>query len=187
MPNMAGANYIPSNPLVGALAILVGARSTETDAMYSGHTYVWILTALMVGRYTNHGILAGLMWVLNITGIFFLLSVRDHYSADVVVAVVVCVLAFLVYHLFLDVRYLPRWQPGYVFTLTEEELDQKPAAILPLKVLDKEGNVVAMRGLPEDSKRLPGMEWVIYPGREATPARMGMFRIFKWLDGEEIY
>lgn len=182
-PTFLVGNYTPSNIFVGALRVLIGQESTITDFMFSGHTYAWILTGLMLGRYSNHGFFSALFWAFNATGIVLLVASRMHYTADCIVAIYLAVLLFLVYHLFLDQRYLQRWDPALVFPLTPDALDKRHSYPLPLTVRDASNRVVAEVPAPLAS-RLPGERWVLQPGRETTRARVGVFQAAKWLDGE---
>lgn len=185
-PNFKGPNYIPSNIVVGALSVLVGANSTITDFMYSGHTIAWILTALMVQRYTNRGIISGLFWILNIIGILGLISSKMHYTSDVVVSIVVALSLFLIYHLFLDKRYLQRWRPALVFEFEVEDLKKKPDIKMPITVTDGNGDVIIEFKVPAHQAAMHSDQAVAYfqPGRETSEVRMQVYNVFEWLDGE---
>ena len=91
-----------------AVLILLGVRTTQTDYMFSGHVVGWTLTALFYWRYkltaTGVGTVVGVVfWLFNVTGILLLIAVREHYTADVVVAAAVAGLTYHVYHLALMV------------------------------------------------------------------------------------
>lgn len=103
LPNPPNAPYadVPSIPLAAVLVIL-GVRSTLTDYMFSGHTCVWVLTAIFLWQYRKPGAeytaLAMLFWAFNATGIVLLIGVRTHYSADVVIAVFLTILVATLYY-----------------------------------------------------------------------------------------
>lgn len=105
-------NYHPSNILWGALLVVIGAKTTATDMMFSGHTLGFITTASFVSRYTQYGVFSVLFWIFNVLGILSLLSVREHYTADVLVAIIVAKFVFWSYHLYLDSEYRRFSVPG---------------------------------------------------------------------------
>jgi hypothetical protein len=88
----------------GAILIILGVRTTQTDYMFSGHAAGWALTAMFFWHYrrpksTAATAVAVVFWAFNVTGMFLLIAVREHYTADVAVAVTVAALVFQVYHL----------------------------------------------------------------------------------------
>jgi len=91
------------NVLASAILVLLGVRTTQTDYMFSGHTTAWIQTALFFWHYRKPGarytVMAILFWLFNVTGIFLLIGVRAHYTADVVVSIIINVLTFTAFHL----------------------------------------------------------------------------------------
>lgn len=107
-----GSNYHPSNVLWGAILILLGVRTTYTDMMFSAHTFGWFMTASFVSRYSYYRWWSWLYWLFNLTGVFLLISVREHYTSDVIVGAVVSKLVFWVYHLALDDEYVRFIRPG---------------------------------------------------------------------------
>ena len=114
-------NYVAANPLLGSLLILTGVRSTQTDFMFSGHTATWTVLTLMAHTYIGgNNVFTTLYTVLNAIGVFMLIAVREHYTADVVVAFFIAKMVFWIYHLVLT-KWLHRWvvaigQPGYVIS-----------------------------------------------------------------------
>lgn len=165
--------FLPKNPVWGAILIMVGARTSITDAMYSGHTATWIITAYVALRYVRCRILKVFYLIFNIFGIVSLLAVREHYSADIVVAVWMSSFIFLVYHLFLDPLFIRKWKPAIVVALSEGALLAQPRYALPLTIRDAEGHEFTTSG-HEGS--------FIWPGREATPVTIRVYRWIKWLD-----
>lgn len=128
-------NFITSNPLWGAFLILAGVRTTARDMMFSGHTAGFILTASFVGRYTNSGPLRFIYWVFNLLGVVSLIAVREHYTTDVIVSIIVTRFVFVNYHLWLDSEYIRFWKPGI------EIVSVKPTRLFPPLVLqDSQGN-----------------------------------------------
>lgn len=110
--------FLPSNPIVGALSILIGAKTTATDIMYSGHTVNFVLTASFVSRYTYYGVFSFFFWIFSVMGMLTLIATREHYTADVLVAFIVSKLAFWCYHLFFDSLYKRFWVSGLELTNT---------------------------------------------------------------------
>jgi membrane-associated phospholipid phosphatase len=93
----------------GAILVILGVRTTQTDYMFSGHTAGWALTAMFFWHYkrSKNNVVAIVFWAFNVTGMFLLIAVREHYTADVVVALIVSVLVFNVYHLALAAATAP--------------------------------------------------------------------------------
>ena len=52
------------------------------------------------------------MFNINILGTLSLITAREHYSADIVVAIIITRLVFVNYHLWLDSEYPRMWKPG---------------------------------------------------------------------------
>jgi hypothetical protein len=107
-PGVNGPYVLPNGYDVpwGAILIILGVRTTQTDYMFSGHAVGWALTAMFFWHYrrrrsrsTVATVVAVVFWAFNVTGMFLLIAVREHYTADVVVGVVVATLVFNVYHL----------------------------------------------------------------------------------------
>lgn len=109
-PKLPGLNekYVTPNVALGAVLVILGIRTTQTDFMFSGHSTVWTLTAIFFWHYRKPGdgytVLACFYWAFNVTGMFLLIAVREHYTADVVVAVIISTLAANCYHLCVDAR-----------------------------------------------------------------------------------
>ena len=94
--------YKPTVWIWGAMLMMVGIRATGTDFMFSGHTALWVVTASMVSKYTNYKWGAVVYWIFNALGIISLLSLEEHYLADIVVSIIISKLVFWAYHLFFD-------------------------------------------------------------------------------------
>jgi hypothetical protein len=104
-PGVNGPYVLPGADIPwGAILIILGVRTTQTDYMFSGHAVGWALTAMFFWHYRRPKsavatVVAVVFWAFNVTGMFLLIAVREHYTADVVVAVTVATLVFNVYHL----------------------------------------------------------------------------------------
>lgn len=136
-----GDRYLPSDPIVGALSIIVGIHSTATDMMFSGHTINFILTASFVSRYTNYGVFSYFYWLSNVLGILALIAIREHYTADIVIAIIITKLAFWVYHLFFDTLYKRFWVSGL-----DLENTGNINLVLPAKIHDSAGQQINIDG-----------------------------------------
>ncbi len=108
-PRLVGINdvYVTPNTALGAVLVMFGIRTTQTDYLFSAHTSGWIMMALFFWHYrkqTHIGFTLGaiLFWLSNITGIILLIGVRTHYTSDVVVAIFITSLTFVSYHLIVE-------------------------------------------------------------------------------------
>ena len=70
-----------------------------SDMMYSGHTSLLVLSTLFIATYSGHVGLSVLAGVFAALGILLLLMTRHHYSADVLIGLYICCLAFLAFRL----------------------------------------------------------------------------------------
>jgi hypothetical protein len=106
VPSIHDAYADYPNVFLSAILVLVGVRTTQTDYMFSGHTTAWIQTALFFWHYRKPGngytALALLFWAFNVAGIFLLIGARTHYTADVVVSIIINVLTFTSFHLVVE-------------------------------------------------------------------------------------
>ena len=120
----------------GSMLILMGVRTTARDMMFSGHTVGFIMSALFVSRYTRSSFFRVLYWIFNICGVLALIAVREHYSADVIVAIIITKYVFEAYHLWMDSEYIRFLKPGL------ELVSTKAIRLFPpLTLQDSQGNV----------------------------------------------
>jgi PAP2 superfamily protein len=162
--------YLPSNPFLGALLILLGQEKTASDLIYSGHTTIWTTTAEFWIYYTREasGAAASVYYIFNALGILSLIATRAHQTVDVVLAFAIAKLFVFVYHV---VVVLLRCDPLYSWLIT---LDNAPTCSHKiykhiLKRFDwkhanrwnKETSIPALSFLPTAAKRKHRAPFVI--------------------------
>jgi len=181
-----GERYLPSDPIVGALSIIAGVHSTATDMMFSGHTINFILTASFVSRYTNYSVLSYFFWLSNIFGILALIAVREHYTADIVIAIIIAKLAFWVYHLFFDTLYKRFWVSGI-----DLENIGNINLVLPAKIQDSAGQTINIDGyivshmMMKTAINLNNGKPITYISFDPFNGfRYQLYKVLKWLDYE---
>jgi len=179
-------SYNPSNPLLGALLILVGAHSTATDIMYSGHTVNFVLAASFVSRYTRYGIFSMFFWLVAIAGLVALVATREHYTADILVGFIVTKLAFWAYHLFFDSLYKRFWVTG----LRLENTGPVSMA-MPLQITDRFGQKLDVDAdMVGPGQLYLGLDdttggWInVVKFAPALDMRNEIYRWFEWFDFE---
>ena len=105
------------------MKILYTEQSTFISKFYfsltvQGHTSGITLLSLFVCHYTPESFwpLRKCVFVLNVLGTFFIICAREHYSVDILIALVVFVLCFNYYHALVDARHTSSWfYPTYPF------------------------------------------------------------------------
>jgi len=88
------------------------------DYMFSGHTSGITLLSLFVCHYTPDSFWPMRLCVvsLNAMGAFFIICAREHYSVDIFIALVVCVLCFNYYHALVQAGTRSSWlYPTYPY------------------------------------------------------------------------
>ena len=75
---------------------MVGVRLGGcSDMMYSGHTTLLVLSTLFILFYGSSTWLKGVIAILAAAGVSLVLLTRHHYTADVMVAIIISTFAFL--------------------------------------------------------------------------------------------
>lgn len=156
----------PEAPLVDYDGIMVNMWGmAQADFMFSGHAQTMTLCGLFVSYYTFHHLYSQLMWILVLAGYWAVLAARIHYSADVVVAIIIASLVFFLFHLLADPDCLSGWRSVLIVSMPPES----GAMSLPMTLTDSTGRKWEITG-----------QGTVQMGRYSTPARRGAFR---WLVG----
>jgi len=178
--------YQPSNPLLGALLIMTGAKTTATDIMYSGHTVNFVLAASFVSRYTRYGVFSMFYWLIAVAGMFALIATREHYTADVFIGFIVTKLAFWCYHLFFDSLYMRFWVSGLHIRDTGGAVIALPAELKGADgaSIQVEADMVNPRqvrlGVDYDTGQLVDLVNL----QPVSDMRYEIYRWFSWFDAE---
>lgn len=198
------ARYQSDNLLWGAILILVGVRKTALDMMFSGHTAGFILCALFIWRYSKNSLLAGLFFLFNVGGIVALVSVREHYTADVLVAIVIAYFVFGNYHLWMDSEYVRFWRPGLEIVSVQPTVLYPPLVIKDQSQKEYEVHLLGQRKVYVPTKDRDQDSLVVNPTvsrlyrvketnqtyvrlnlwQYVTWARFRYYAWWKWLDAE---
>lgn len=117
----------------GLWRILTGGAGSESDFMFSGHTAAMTIFGLFMSYYTYHHLFSKLYWVFIACGYWSVLAARIHYSADMVVAILVSVLVFHLFHAIADPDWLSGWRSTMVIHVPPAEYR------LPLRLIDGDG------------------------------------------------
>jgi hypothetical protein len=166
--------FAADNPFYGALLLLLQLRSSLTDLMFSGHTMTWVLSARFVYYYAASMLFRSFYVAGAVLGPFLLIAVREHYSADVVVAVFVAYGVFEIYHLWYVRGYRERWLRTW-----EIEVDGPVRIVYPVRVQTAEGYEMVI-----GADRAGQVELI---GAHVTPEREAWMQVTRYLDGDEIF
>jgi hypothetical protein len=138
----------------------------QADFMFSGHAQTMTMCGLFVSYYTFHHLYSQLMWILVLAGYWAVLAARIHYTADVVVAIIIASLLFFLFHLLVDPDCLSGWRSTLVISIPPPD---PQGMTLPMTLTDASGRKWEIRG-----------QGPVQLGRYSTPRRREMFR---WLTG----
>lgn len=186
---------VPDGLMLGLWGLITGDRSTQSDFMFSGHTATMTLLGHFVSYYTFRHAFSRLYWVLVLCGYWAILASRIHYTADILVAIIIATLLFYLFHVIVDPDFFTGWRSALVVSFPPDiELG------LPLKIVDsngKEYNVAQLTyhgdvlgresittgtGTAADNKQQQLLK-SITPGRYSSEGRRSMYQFFVRLLG----
>lgn len=91
------------NPFLMAIKVVTGQYTTCGDVLYSGHTTILVAGAYLVHVYLCTPWFLKVLWsLLSVMGMLIIVSTHFHYSNDVLIAAVLAVYSFWIYHFALD-------------------------------------------------------------------------------------
>jgi len=138
----------------------------QADFMFSGHAQTMTLCGWFVGYYTFQHVYSQLMWILVVAGYWAVLAARIHYSADVMVAVIIASLLFFLFHLLVDPDCLAGWRSTLVVSIPP---DGAHPMTLPMTLTDAAGRKWEIKG-----------QGTVQLGRYSS---LGRREAFRWLVG----
>ena len=115
-PNATIQNRLYRSYLVySSMGVTVFGNQNCGDYFFSGHTITLTLFNLFIISYTpkTMKILHTMSWCLNISGMYFLLAGRCHYSIDVAISFYITFQLFNNYHILTDFRITPYKERQY--------------------------------------------------------------------------
>lgn len=121
----------PDGLLMGLWGIIGGHRPSQSDFMFSGHTATMTLLGLFVSYYTFRHFFSKVYWLAVLVGYWTIIASRLHYTADVVIAIIITTALFYAFHLFADPEFLSGWRASITIDLPAHEV-----LTLPLKLMD---------------------------------------------------
>jgi len=173
-PLLAGNEpFVPPNPVLGALLIVLGLMKTYSDFMFSGHTATWVVISFFIIRYAHNRFLGWLYIAFNFVGPFLLVAVEEHYLADVIVGALVGFWTFVGYHLLNDDRFLTPFRGLWSIRMDKNAVTR---IVYPIMMIDAEGNKWEIGGNRKDIVQLIG--------GNTNPQRLALWRLIKWFDGD---
>ena len=86
------------SPFFIALKVVLGQHSTCGDVLYSGHTMILTSSALLWQLYTHNFILKIAVWIFSVIGMLIIVATHFHYSDDVVIALLLTLFGYTIYH-----------------------------------------------------------------------------------------
>lgn len=186
----------PPGLMPGMWGLVTGEFSSQTDFMFSGHTATMTLLGLFVSYYTFRSLFSKLYWVLVLCGYYAVIAARIHYTSDVVIAVMVTLILFYLFHAIADPDWLSGWRASLVINMqTDIELG------LPLRITDSNGRVWTVVSTSSTAPLLENREMtptmtkkrtddtggsllrVLHVGRYSTPERRSLYQGFVQLLG----
>ncbi|XP_014677317.1 PREDICTED: phosphatidylcholine:ceramide cholinephosphotransferase 1-like isoform X2 [Priapulus caudatus] len=97
---------------------VTGVHNLCGDYIYSGHTFILIMTYMFIREYTPRSfvILHWLTWLMCCVGVFCVLASHEHYTVDVVLAYYISTRLFWCYHTLAASRELKKQTPSNYLT-----------------------------------------------------------------------
>lgn len=179
VPFKSTPNYHADNLVWGAILIMLGVRATSTDMMFSAHTCGWVMTMWFMWRYCRYLWVTILYWLINIAGIILLLCVREHYTADVLVAIFLATYVFFAYHLLLDEETHMIFGTVLILRFSSKKGGD---AVLPLKIVDQRGHTIEPVHVPASQLARNDKVAFVRLGRNRSIFFSSVMRLLRWLD-----
>ncbi len=155
----------------GLWGFLSGSHPTQSDFMFSGHTGSMVLLGLFMTYYTHHSVFSMMYWVLVLGGWWAIIAARTHYSSDIIMAILVVLLTFALFHALADTEWLGAWRSNLGI-----DLSTRATITLPASLVDARGERIDIV-----DPLTPNGTREIRVGWNSSRERRRFFRMFRWL------
>lgn len=110
-----------TNKFLAVFEILLEAKFTCFDFIYSGHTVNITLVGLIIKKWSKSLLLKWFIWIVIIINFYFMIGIRGHYTVDIELGLVLTVLLWMIkkYQIELEIGFFNWW-----FNL-EEDIEEE--------------------------------------------------------------
>lgn len=176
--NFMDDNYQPASLALGIVLIIVGAEETNTDYMFSGHTYGFLLMSAFLYYYMGKNVAGWMIIALNIFGVFSVWAGGLHYLVDIVIAAALTFYIFNWTFCFLDEKYKASWRSTLTFFF---QYSDDKGIKLPIKLVDGDDKEVTRLPLPVDADKESNETYYFNPSKYTNPVKSWIYELLTWL------
>eukprot|EP01084_Bolivina_argentea_P173465 300467_1 len=109
--------------LYEAPLVFVGSKTTNQDVFYSGHTVVISLCAMTIHTYSTRKWLIFIFWIFSLFGLYVIIATKFHYTIDVIIAFVLSVIIWKLYHMAMSIKEIRNYFPIFKWFESDKEVE----------------------------------------------------------------